>query len=141
MNRLKRFILPLFAVVLGIIALVVGIRTNATKHLYDASVKATVVDVVEDYVPAADENETDRFEKNAYITYEVNGVKYENVESPYNNDDVQIGDEVEILYQSQNPEKYAATNNATAGIIFIVVGAVVTFAGLAGAVITFLRRR
>lgn len=141
MNRLKQFILPLFAVVLGIIALVVGIRTNATKHLYDSTVTATVVDVQEDFVAATDENETDHFEKTAYITYEVNGVKYENVQSPYNDENVEIGDKVDILYQSQNPEKYAATNNATAGIAFIIVGAVVTLIGLAGTVITFLRRR
>ena len=141
MNRLKKFILPLFAVVLGIIALVVGIRTNATKHLYDSTVKATVVDVQEDFVAATDENETDHFEKTAYITYEVNGVKYENVQSPYNDENVEIGDKVDILYQSQNPEKYAATNNATAGIVFIIVGAVVTLIGLAGTVITFLKRR
>lgn len=141
MNSLKKFILPLFAVVLGIIALVVGIRTNATKHLYDSTVKATVVDVQEDFVAATDENETDHFEKTAYITYEVNGVKYENVQSPYNDENVEIGDKVDILYQSQNPEKYAATNNATAGIVFIIVGAVVTLIGLAGTVITFLRRR
>lgn len=141
MNSLKKFILPLFAVVLGIIALVVGIRTNATKHLYDSTVTATVVDVQEDFVAATDENETDHFEKTAYITYEVNGVKYENVQSPYNDENVEIGDKVDILYQSQNPEKYAATNNATAGIAFIIVGAVVTLIGLAGTVITFLRRR
>lgn len=141
MNRLKKFILPLFAVVLGIIALVVGIRTNATKHLYDSTVTATVVDVQEDFVAATDENETDHFEKTAYITYEVNGVKYENVQSPYNDENVEIGDKVDILYQSQNPEKYAATNNATAGIVFIIVGAVVTLIGLAGTVITFLRRK
>lgn len=141
MNSLKKFILPLFAVVLGIIALVVGIRTNATKHLYDSTVTATVVDVQEDFVAATDENETDHFEKTAYITYEVNGVKYENVQSPYNDENVEIGDKVDILYQSQNPEKYAATNNATAGIAFIIVGAVVTLIGLAGTVITFLKRR
>ena len=141
MNSLKKFILPLFAVVLGIIALVVGIKTNATKHLYDSTVTATVVDVQEDFVAATDENETDHFEKTAYITYEVNGVKYENVQSPYNDENVEIGDKVDILYQSQNPEKYAATNNATAGIAFIIVGAVVTLIGLAGTVITFLKRR
>ncbi len=58
----------------------------------------------------------------------------------YNDENAEVGDEVEILYQSSNPEKYAATNNASTGIVFIIVGALVTLGGIFGAIRAFLKR-
>ena len=138
-NTMSKKIFPIFCVVLGIIALVVGIHQRSTKDLYDSTVKATVVDVEENWETDADD--VQKLVKTPYISYEVNGVKYESVVSPVQDDDLEVGDTVEILYQSQNPEKISAPNIGTSSIIFIVVGAVVTLGGLFGTVITFLRRR
>ena len=112
MNQFNKYLLPGFAFIMGVIALIVGIYTNATKDRFDMTVTATVVDVQEELNTAAADEDVGRYEIKAYITYEVNGVKYENVQSPYNNDDVKVGDNVDILIQSQNPAKYAAVDNA-----------------------------
>ena len=141
MNQFNKYLLPGFAFIMGVIALIVGIYTNATKDRFDMTVTATVVDVQEELNTAAADEDVGRYEIKAYITYEVNGVKYENVESPYNNDDVKIGDKADILVQSQNPTKYAAVDNAKSGKYFIIIGAVVAAFGLGGTVITFIKRR
>lgn len=137
--NIKKLLFTLLIVALGIIALVVGIHSNATKDLYDSTVKATVVDIDESWETDADDVE--RLVKTPYITYEVNGVKYENVVSSVQDDNLNVGDTVEILYQSGNPEKISAPNIGTSSVIFIVVGAVVTLAGLIGTALTVLRRR
>ena len=141
MNQFNKYLLPGFAFIMGVIALIVGIYTNATKDRFDTTVTATVVDVQEELNTAAADEDVGRYEIKAYITYEVNGVKYENVESPYNNDDVKVGDNVDILVQSQYPAKYAAVDNAKSGKYFIIIGAVVAAFGLGGTVITFIKRR
>ena len=136
--NIKKLAFPFLALVLGVIALVVGIHQNATKDLYDSTVKATVVRVEEDI--EIDDDVT-RTVYTPYIDYEVDGKKYEEVVSPVQDDSLKEGDTVEILYQSQNPEKIAAPDIGTSSIIFIIVGAVVTLGGLIGTALTILRRR
>ena len=139
MKKFLPIIVSVLIIVLGIVFVVSGIHTLATKDLYDSSVTATVVDV-EEYWDNSDP-ENSQLVTTCYIDYEVNGVKYEHVESPVSDGNMEIGDTVEILYQSQNPEKISAPNITSGGIIFIVVGVVAAVGGCISAIRAFVRRR
>lgn len=127
MKRFLPVIISVLAVVFGIVFVVSGIHTIATKDLYDSTVTATIVDVQEHW--EGTDTEDSHLETTYYIDYEINGVQYKHVESPNQSGNLGIGDTVEILYQSQNPEKIAAPNMTTGAVIFIIVGAVVAIGG------------
>ena len=141
---MKRFAPILFssaAVVFGIIFVVVGIRTLATKDLYDSNVTATIVDIEEEWQTATDPDEADHLEKTAYVDYEINGQKYEHVLSPVQDDNFNVGDTVELLYQSKDPTKISGQNITSGGIAFIAVGAIVAVGGCISTLRIFIRRR
>ena len=137
-NRIVKLLIYISCIAFGIIFAVIGIHQYKTKDLYDSPATATVVDIEQEW---EDDGDSRTLVTTAYITYEVDGVKYEHVESPTSSSSMKIGDEVEILYQSQNPEKYTGTNIATTSIIFIIVGIVVAIAGLFITLRFFIRGR
>lgn len=141
MKRIIPIIMSLAAVVFGVVFVVNGISTIAHKDDYDATVKATVVDIQEEWETSADPEEPDRLVHTAYIDYEVDGKKYEHVLAPEQKDDMKIGDTVDILYQSKDPSKISAPNPAKGGIIFIVLGALVAIVGCFSAVRTLFKRQ
>ncbi len=122
MNKLISIILSIAVVVGGIAFAIVGVVQLVNKDKYDSTVKATIVDIEEEWQTATDPDDIDRLVKTAYIDYEVNGVKYEHVVSPVQDDNYEVGDTVDILYQSQNPEKISGQNITSASIAFIGLG-------------------
>lgn len=141
MKKFGPIIFSVAAIVFGIIFVISGIKTIADKDLYDTQITATVVDVQEEWESSGDPEEPDRLVHNAYIDYEYNGVKFENVLAPEQNDNLKIGDTVEILVQSSNPEKISSLNPTKGGIIFIALGAVAAVAGCYSAVKFFIKKR
>lgn len=140
MKKLLPIIISVVAAVFGVVFVIVGITTIATKDLYDTKVTATVVEVTEELVVATAEDEADHIEKTAFIDYEVNGQKFEHVVSPVQNDSLKTGDTVGILCQSKDPSKISGPNPAAAGVIFIVLGAIVAICGCFTAVRKFIGR-
>lgn len=141
MKRLFPVILSIAAVAFGIVFVISGIKTIANKDLFDTQITATVVDIQEELQIATDPDDVDEIVKVAYIDYEYGGKKFEHVESPEQNNKLKIGDTVEILVQSKNPEKISALNPTKGGIIFIVVGAVAAIAGGLSVLKFFIRKR
>ena len=139
MKKFLPVLMSLAAVVIGIVFIAVGIHTLSTKDLYDSTVNAVIVDYEEHWETDADNEQ--RLVTTYYIDYEVNGVKYEHVESPEQNMGMNVGDTVEILYQSQNPEKISAKNITSGGIIVIVVGALVAIGGCFSGIKFFIKMR
>ena len=129
------------AVVFGIIFVISGIKTVSERDLYDTQITATVVDVQEEWESSADPDEPDRLVNTAYIDYEVNGTKYEHVLAPEQDEDLKIGDTVDILVQSQAPENISGLNPSVGGVIFIVLGALVAVGGCVSTLRVFVRRR
>lgn len=129
MGKIRKIIFSLIAVVLGIALIAFGIYSLSTKHLYDSSVTATIVDV-EEHWESGGADEADTLVKTFYIDYEINGVKYEHVEAPESNDSMQVGDTVEILYQSKNPEKISGKNIGKTAALTIGVGALFLIVGI-----------
>ncbi|MBE6741404.1 MAG: DUF3592 domain-containing protein [Ruminococcaceae bacterium] len=128
MEKLKKIIFSVIAVVIGIALIAYGIYSLSTKHLYDSSVTATIVDVEESW--ESDGDGSDHLVKTFYIDYEINGVKYEHVESPVSEDSMKVGDTVEILYQSKNPEKISEKDISKTAAIIIGVGALLLIVGI-----------
>ena len=124
MNKLVSIILSIAIVVGGIAFAIVGVVQFVNKDKYDSTVKATIVEVTEEWETEtdADGEPIDKLVKTAYIDYEVDGKKYEHVLSPVQDNDYKVGDTVDILYQSQNPEKISGQNITTASIAFIGLG-------------------
>lgn len=128
MKKPLNILFPIFAVILGIVFVVSGIHKLATKDLYDSTVTATVVDIQEEWDTSADDN-SPQTTTHVYIDYEVDGKKYEHVESPEQNGNMKIGDTVEILYQSKDPSKISTKDISKVSAIFIAAGALVAVIG------------
>ena len=141
MNRIISILMSIGAVVFGIIFVISGIKTVSERDLYDTQITATVVDVQEEWESSADPDEPDRLVNTAYIDYEVNGTKYEHVLAPEQDEDLKIGDTVDILVQSQAPENISGLNPSVGGVIFIVLGALVAVGGCVSTLRVFVRRR
>jgi hypothetical protein len=136
MGKLKSLIFSLISVIIGIAIIAGGIYMFATRNAYDSTVSATIVDVEEEWQSGTD-GDADKLVKTFYIDYEINGKKYEHIQSPVSEDSLKVGDTVEILYQSKNPDKIAAPNISkkafmiiAAGAVFFVVGLVLFFKSL-----------
>ncbi len=140
MEKFVQGIISVVAVVVGIVFAFNGINTIKNKDLYDKQITATVVDVQEEWQTAADPEEPDELVKTAYIDYEFDGTKYEHVLAPEQNDELKVGDTVEILVQSKNPEKISDLDPVKNGIIFIVIGALAAIIGLVSAIKLFIKR-
>lgn len=141
MNRIISILMSIGAVVFGIIFVISGIKTVSERDLYDTQITAKVVDVQEEWESSADPDEPDRLVNTAYIDYEVNGTKYEHVLAPEQDEDLKIGDTVDILVQSQAPENISGLNPSVGGVIFIVLGALVAVGGCVATLRIFVRRR
>ena len=129
MKKILPIIMSIAAVVFGVIFVVVGIKTISEKDLYDTQITATVVDIQQEWEEAADPDEPDHLVDTAYIDYEFDGKTYEHVLAPEQKDNMQVGDTVEILVQSKNPEKISSLNPTKGGVIFIALGALVAVVG------------
>ncbi len=141
MKKTVSIIMSFAAIVFGVVFAISGIKTISEKDLYDTQIKATVVDVQEEWESSADPDEPDRLVNTAYIDYEVNGKKYEHVLAPEQDDDLKLGDTVDILVQSKNPEKISALNPTKGGVIFIVLGVLVAIAGCVSVIKAFIGKR
>lgn len=141
MKKTISIVMSVAAVVFGIVFAVSGIKTISEKDLYDTQIKATVVDVQEEWESSADPDEADRLVNTAYIDYEIDGKKYEHVPAPEQDDNIKVGDSVDILVQSKNPEKISGLNPTKGGVIFIVLGILVAIAGCVSSVRLFIKKR
>ena len=141
MKKTISIVISVAAVVFGIVFAVSGIKTISEKDLYDTQITATVVDVQEEWESSADPEEPDRLVNNAYIDYEFDGKKYEHVPAPEQDDNIKVGDTVDILVQSKNPEKISGLNPTKGGVIFIVLGILVAIAGCVSSVRLFIKKR
>lgn len=141
MKKTINIIMSVAAVVFGVVFAVTGIKTISEKDLYDTQITATVVDVQEEWENSADPDEPDRLVNTAYIDYEINGKKYEHVPAPEQDDNTKVGDSVDILVQSENPEKISGLNPTKGGVIFIVLGILVAIAGCVSSVRLFIKKR
>ena len=141
MKKTISIVMSVAAVVFGIVFAVSGIKTISEKDLYDTQITATVVDVQEEWESSADPEEPDRLVNTAYIDYEFDGKKYEHVPAPEQDDNIKVGDTVDILVQSKNPEKISGLNPTKGGVIFIVLGILVAIAGCVSSVRLFIKKR
>jgi len=141
MKKTISIIMSVAAVVFGVVFAVTGIKTISEKDLYDTQITATVVDVQEEWESSADPEEPDRLVNNAYIDYEFDGKKYEHMPAPEQDDNIKVGDTVDILVQSKNPEKISGLNPTKGGVIFIVLGILVAIAGCVSSVRLFIKKR
>ncbi|MBQ6020856.1 MAG: DUF3592 domain-containing protein [Clostridia bacterium] len=138
MRKILNILFPVVAVVLGIVVLVLGFKKLGSKKNYDASVTGVITGIEREW-SGTDEDGFDQYDYTVYVDYEVDGKKYEGVKYPSYDSSMQKGDEVEILYQSSNPENIAEGNIAGNATIMIVIGAVAALAGLVMAVKAFIR--
>lgn len=140
---MKKFLPIIFSIAIiafGVVFIVSGISTIANKDKFDTQLKATVVDVQEEWESSADPDDSDRLVHIAYIDYEIDGKKFEHVRAPEQNDNLKVGDTVDILVQSQNPEKISALNPTKGGIIFIAAGSIVAIIGCVSTVRAFTKK-
>ena len=141
MKKTISIVMSVAAVVFGVVFAVSGINTISEKDLYDTQITAEVVDVQEEWESSADPDEADRLVNTAYIDYEFDGKKYEHVPAPEQDDNIKVGDTVDILVQSKNPEKISGLNPTKGGVIFIVLGILVAIAGCVSSVRLFIKKR
>ena len=139
LNRILKFVFPIVMAVFAVILIVAGVKKLQSRRLYDASTKAVIVGIEREWT-GTDEDGFDTYDYKVYVDYEVDGKKYENREYPGYNSSMKKGDEVEILYQSSNPENFAEKNVTGNSVIMIVIGAVLALAGVFMGLRAFIRR-
>ena len=137
MKKTFSIFMSVIIAITGVVMIISGINTIKNKDLYDSTVKATVVDIQEEY---ENDGEDSHLVRTAYVDYEINGVKYEHIESPEQSDDLKIGDSVEFLYQSKDPSQIAAKDMTKGAVIFIIVGVIAIIAGLITAIRFLIKR-
>ena len=138
MRKIFNILFPVVAVVLGIVVIVLGCKKLSSKKNYDASVTGVITGIEREWT-GTDGDGFDQYEYTVYVSYEIDGKKYENVRFPVYDSSMKKGDEVEILYQSSNPENIAEGNVAGNAVIMIVAGAVFALIGLVMTVKAFIR--
>lgn len=138
MKKLFSILFAVIFIVFGVITIVSGAHKLQTKDLYDASTTAQIVGIEREWT-GTDEDGFDQYNYHVYVTYEVNGVQYEQKEYPGYSSSMQNGDEIEIRYQSANPEQIAEKNITGNAIIFIAVGAVLIVVGILSGVKAIIR--
>ncbi len=139
MNKIIKLIFPIVAIVFGVIAIVSGAHKLQSKHLYDASTTAVITGIEREW-SGTDEDGFDQYDYHVYVNYEVDGKKYENMEYPGYSSSMKNGDELEILYQSSNPENFAEKNITGNAMIFLGVGIVLVLGGAIAEVRTFIKK-
>ena len=118
--------------------IVLGVNKMNSKKLYDASTTGVIVGIEREWT-GTDEDGFDQYDYTVYVDYEIDGKKYENVKYPSYDSSMQKGDEVEILYQSSNPENIAEGNLTGNATIMIVLGVVFALIGVALGIKAFIR--
>ena len=137
MPKIVRLIIPVIAIVLGIVAVVSGVRKLVNKDLYDSTVTATIVDIQEEWDHSGEDS---TLIYHVYVDYEVDGVKYEHVESPEADNTMRVGDKIDLLYQSKDPTELSGKNITGSSILIIAIGAVVAVGGIVAEIKAFVGR-
>ncbi len=138
MRKIFNILFPVIAVAAGIVVIVLGAKKMSSKKNYDASVTGVITGIEREWT-GTDEDGFDQYDYTVYVDYEVDGRKYENVKFPAYDSSMHKGDEIEILYQSSNPENIAEGNVAGNAVFIIAVGAVLALIGIVTAVKAFIR--
>ena len=81
MKKLFSILFAVIFIVFGVITIVSGAHKLQTKDLYDASTTAQIVGIEREWT-GTDEDGFDQYNYHVYVTYEVNGVQYEQKEYP-----------------------------------------------------------
>ena len=137
MQKIVRLIIPVIAIVLGIVAVISGVRKLANKDLYDSTVTATIVDIQEEWDHSGEDS---TLIYHVYVDYEVDGVKYEHVESPEADNTMRVGDKIDLLYQSKDPTELSGKNITGNSVLIIAIGAVVAVGGIIAEIKAFVGR-
>lgn len=138
MKKILSFVFPVVMIVFGIIAIVSGAKKLGAKHLYDASATAVITGIQQEW-SGTDEDGFDQYDYHVYVKYEAGGKEYE-AEYPGYNSKMKDGDEIEILYQSSDPTKISEKNITGNSVLFIVIGAVLSLAGVFLVIRAFIKR-
>ncbi len=129
MRKILNILLPLGAVVLGIVVIVFGVNKLKTKNLYDMPATAVITGIEREWT-GTDSDGFDTYEYHVYVEYEIDGEKYKDVEYPGYDGSMKVGDELEILYQSADPTQISEKNITGSAILIFVAGAVFIVIGL-----------
>ena len=125
-SKLTIILSTVFVIILGIVAVVFGIKALNTPIEKYLKTTATVSDVEIDY--SYDEDNIRTENHTVYVDYTIDGKEYKHI--LYGSDtNLKEGDMVNILYNPENPEQIATGNEKTTGVIFLVVGAVAIVGG------------
>ena len=136
MSKVQRIIATVFLVI-GLVLLGIGAYLGIVPAIpkeFVGTTQATILDITTSYG-----NTTSNGRRNTthdvYVEYEVAGQKYERVKLGYYNSSMAIGQQVEIEYDTRNPEKISSPAGRLLGtIICLALG--VVFAAL-GVVLQF----
>ncbi|MBQ6066237.1 MAG: DUF3592 domain-containing protein [Clostridia bacterium] len=139
MRKIFNIVFPIVFVVAGIFVVILGIGKLRNKDTFDASTTAVISGIEREW-KGTDSDGFDEYDYTVYINYEVDGKKYENVEYPGYNSSMKTGDELEIKYESANPENISEANITGSATIMIVMGAVFALVGIVSSLRALIRR-
>lgn len=104
-------------------------------------IEATIVDIKEDveYDDFDDEYETDY---TVFVSYEVDGKKYENVKLSYYTSSMRIGNPVTIYCDPENPSEFRVKYGLNVvGIVLYVLGGILSIGGIIIVICSFVKKK
>ena len=127
-NRLTNLIVSLICVVAAVVTVMIGVRMNNNRKTYLPTTGViTKIDIV--YGTGADDND----EYHVFVKYSVDGTEYEEELGEYSAG-MHEGDDVDLLYNPDNPRQLQK-----AGLTSIIIAFVFSGLSILVAAIMFLR--
>lgn len=135
-NRVAKLIASVVAILGGILFIVLGcVGISQVKNFPEVEATVTSVEIE----TTIDEDGATSETATVYVSYTVDGTEYNEILDD-SNSDMKEGDKLTVRYNPEKPNKVTATTK-TAGFVRIAFGAVILLAGLASAVLLFIRGR
>lgn len=111
----------LMFIIVGVFILAISIYSFHATNTMDGSATAVVTNITEsqEIVDYGQESSLETV-YTQYITYEVDGVKYENIEFGTCDSRTKVGDKIDIVYDTKDPSRVTTASNKVPIITGIV---------------------
>lgn len=143
-------ILGIIALIVGLFTLGMGIKVQWDNHQFmkeaetaEAFIEDIVVSEKSTYSYSEKKHRT-KTSHEVYVSYEIDGIVYDNVSLNYYSSGMQEGDTIKIYYNPENPREILADGSQFAGILITgLLGFVFTVVGVCfvASYVKFLKKR
>lgn len=141
-SEMKEFFVGVLCILVGIVFLAGSfITTNISNSYYGKGVVTAVITSVSDSERMTQSDITSKSqESTTRISYEINGIEYQNVELTECQKTMKIGDSINVSYNVEEPTEVSVAKTNVATLLIRVISMATIFLGVFETVYYFLRK-